>query len=220
LFSDENPLIRVLIVDSQPIVRIGLTTLITEAEGMIVVGEADDGVAAVLKSRALAPDVILLEMTLERQGGLDALRQIRAENPAARILMLSSIAEEKRVMAAIQLGALGYLLKSVAPTQIVQGIRNVAVGKPALDATVATYMVQATYEPDKPIPESLLSEREMEIIQLVATGMTNQEIAQEIAIGERTTGNYISSMLSKLYLKNRTQLALYALRAGLVPLAP
>lgn len=212
-------IIRLLIADDHAIVRRGLRTLMMGEPDIELVGEAADGIEAVLKARALQPDVILLDMVMPRLDGLGAIQQIKQENPAAKIMVLTSFAEDDKLFPAIKAGALGYLLKDSSPEQLLQAIRDVYHGKSSLDPTVAIKLIRELNRPSNlPLSEEPLSEREVDVLKLVARGLTNQEIAETLIIGERTVGNHISSILSKLHLANRTQAALYALREGLATL--
>ncbi len=213
--------IRVLIADDHAIVRRGLRTLIDSQPDMEVVDEAKNGVEAVLKARATMPDVILMDMVMPRLEGAAAIREIKEENPNARILVLTSFAEDDKIFPAIKSGALGYLLKDTETDHLLQAIRDVSDGKSSLDPTVALRVIhELNHTSNLPPTEDPLTERELEVLQLVAQGLTNQEIADRLVLGERTVGNHISSILSKLHLANRTQAALYALREGIAPLHP
>lgn len=214
-----SEVIRILIVDDHAVVRKGLQTLIASEPGMVLVGEAADGVEAVLKARALCPDVILLDLMLPRQDGLAAIHQIKHENPAARILVLTSFAEDDKLFPAIKAGALGYLLKDSTPEQLLQAIHDVYQGKSSLDPAVAVKLIRELNRPTTlPLSPDPLTEREIDVLRLVAQGRTNSEIAHLLVISERTVGNHINNLLSKLHLANRTQAALYALREGLATL--
>jgi two-component system, NarL family, response regulator LiaR len=211
--------IRVLIVDDHAVVRRGLCTLLASEDKIDIVGEACDGVEAVDKARSLKPDVILLDMVMPRKGGLEVINEILQENPDARILVLTSFAEDEKVFPAIRAGALGYLLKDALPEQLIQAIYTVYSGESALHPTIALKLIRELNQPDEPSPlEKLLTSREMEILKYVAQGMTNQDISANCFISERTVGNHISNILSKLHLTNRTQIALFALRRGLADL--
>ena len=213
--------IRVLIADDHAIVRRVLRTLITSQPDMEIVGEATNGVEAVEKARTVQADVILMDMVMPRQAGAAAIREIKKENPAARILVLTSFAEDDKIFPAIKSGALGYLLKDAETDQLLQAIRDVNDGKFSLDPSVALRVIrELNHGSDLPPTVDPLTERELEVLQLVAQGLTNGEIAERLVLGERTVGNHISSILSKLHLANRTQAALYALREGIAPLHP
>jgi len=211
--------IRIFMADDHAIVRKGLRTLIESESDMEVIGEASDGVEAVLKVRSLQPDVILMDLVMPRQGGVEAIIEIKKENPDARILVLTSFAEEEKVFSAIKAGALGYLLKDTSPEQLLQAIHDVYRGESSLHPTIALKLIRELRQPSNlPPTNDPLTEREVEVVKLVAQGFTNQEIADTLFISERTVGNHIGSMLSKLHLANRTQVALYALREGLASL--
>lgn len=212
--------IRILITDAHPIMREGLRTLITNTPDMEVVGEAADGVEAVLKCRELRPDIILLDMVMPRQDGLTTIQEIRKENSEVGILVITSTAEDDKIFAAIKAGALGYRLKDSTPEQLLEAIYDVHDGNSSLDPSVALKVIhELNRSSHLPPDDDSLTAREMEILKLVARGLTNQEISEQLYIGDRTVGNHISNILSKLHLANRTQAALYALREGLVSLA-
>jgi NarL family two-component system response regulator LiaR len=212
--------IRIVIADDHAVVRRGLQTLINSEPNMEVVGEAVDGIDAVQKVLALEPDVILLDMVMPRQNGLEAIAQIKQERPDARILILTSFAEDDKVFPSIKAGALGYLLKDSSPEQLLQAILDVYRGEPSLHPSIALKLMRELNQPpDLPPTEEPLTEREVEVLKLVARGLTNQEIASTLVISERTVGNHIGNILSKLHLANRTQAALYALRQGLASLS-
>lgn len=214
----EGP-IRVLIVDDHAIVREGLRGLIAFEPGMEVAGEAVDGVEAVQMARSLHPDVILLDLMMPRKNGLEAIVEIKAENPKARILVLTSFAEDDLVFPAIKSGALGYLLKDSSPLELLQAIREVNRGESSLHPTIARKLIQELGQPSElPLAKEPLTEREVEVLGLVARGLTNQEIGEVLFISERTVRNHVSNILDKLHLANRTQAALYALREGLASL--
>ncbi|MEE8389733.1 MAG: response regulator transcription factor [Anaerolineae bacterium] len=211
--------IRVLIADDHPVVRQGLRGLISTEPGMEVIGEAVDGVEAVLKVRSLQPDVTLLDMVMPRMNGVEAIKEIKAENPDARILVLTSFAEDDKVFPAIKSGALGYLLKDSSPQELLQAIRDVYQGEPSLHITIARKLMREIDQPSGlPPTDNPLTEREVEVLRLVAQGFSNQKVAKKLFISQRTVGNYVSSILGKLHLANRTQAALYALRKGLTSL--
>jgi NarL family two-component system response regulator LiaR len=212
--------IRLLIADDHAIVREGQRALIETEPDMAVVGEAVDGVEAVDMARSLEPDVILLDLLMPRKGGVEAIQEIKAHNPEARILVLTSFAEDEKVYAAIRAGALGYLLKDASPQEILAALREVHRGEPSLPPAIAhKLMSELQRTSNLPPTEDPLTERELEILKLVAQGLPNLEIAERLVISERTVRTHVSNILSKLHLANRTQAALYALREGLTHLS-
>jgi NarL family two-component system response regulator LiaR len=211
--------IRILIADDHALVRKGLITLITSEPGIEVVGEAADGIEVVQKALSLKPDVILLDMIMPRQNGLEAIEQIKRENPEARILVITSFGEDQMVFPAIKAGALGYLLKDSSPQQLLQAIYDVYNGQSSLHPTIALKLIrELNRSSERPLTEGPLTVRESVILKLVAKGLSNQEIADKLVISERTVGNHVGNILSKLHLANRTQAALYALKEGIADL--
>jgi NarL family two-component system response regulator LiaR len=211
----EKP-IRVLITDDHAVVRKGLSALIQTEPGMEVVGEAGDGEEAVFKARTVKPDVILMDLVMPRKDGISAITDIKRENPNARILVLTSIAEDQKIMAAIKAGALGYLLKDASPDELLRAIRSVSRGESSLHPAVAQRVLHSIQNPVQEPHDDGLTERENEILRLIAKGLPNQQIAKELSISERTVRTHVSNILRKLHLPNRTQAALYAIREGLV----
>lgn len=214
-------MIKILIADDHAIVRRGLRMLISGESDMEIVGEAANGIEAVELYRTLQPDIILLDLVMPGQSGLEALTQIRAEFPQACVLVLSTFGDNERVFAAIRGGASGYLLKDASPEQLLQAIHDVYNGESHLHPTIALKLLRELDNPvgsgiARPLTEDPLTEREVEVLRLVAQGLSNLEIGEVLEISERTVGNHIGSILRKLHLANRTQAALYALRRGLV----
>jgi NarL family two-component system response regulator LiaR len=208
--------IRVLIAEDHAVVREGLRLLITSEAGMEVVGQAADGVEAVQMTRTLQPDVILLDLVMPRKNGLEAIEEIKQEIPKARILVLTSFAEDDKVFPAIKAGAQGYLLKDSSPQELLQGIRDIYQGEVSLHPVIARKLFREINRPsDLPPAEEPLTVREMEVLQLIAQGLSNQTIAEKLVISERTVRTHVGHILNKLHLANRTQAALYALREGL-----
>jgi NarL family two-component system response regulator LiaR len=216
------PPIRLLIVDDHKLIREGIRAVMQFQSEFKVVGEANDGEEAVALARTLQPDVILMDLVLPRRSGVEAIAQIRAENPAARILVLSSFAEDARIKAALQAGALGYLLKDSDPEELLHAIRQVYQGEYALHPEVTRRLVHELHTlaetaaaPPAASKVNALTEREREVLRLAAQGCTNKSIAQRLSITEATVRSHMSSLLNKLSLESRTQAVLLALHAGL-----
>ena len=205
--------LRILIADDHVIVREGLGAIIALQADLELVGAATNGAEAVALFQELQPDVILLDLVMPQQDGLAAIRQIVELSPAAHILVLTSFADDERVFPSIQAGALGYLLKDTPRDQLLQAIREVAEGRAVLHPTIALKMMRKQNQPLDFV--ELLTRRELETLRLVAQGLSNQAIAEKLMVDERTIAKYVSSILNKLHLANRTQAALYALRKGL-----
>lgn len=202
-----SDLIRVLIADDHHVVRRGLATLLVRRNHMTVVGEASNGREAVELARVLRPDVIVIDMLMPELNGIEAIRQIKQEQPEARILVLASFAERAEVQAAIQAGALGYLLKAAPPEELLSAIRSVHQGTLSLPRAIAHVFTQ----PAPPAPSfEQLTEREQAVLRLLADGLANQQIAQRLTISDTTVRAHVSSILAKLNVANRTQAALIA----------
>jgi NarL family two-component system response regulator LiaR len=218
--TDTSP-IRILIADDHAMVREGIRSFLQVNPDLEVVGEAADGVEAVEQALALEPDVILLDIMMPRLDGIGAIQQLKQEGSPARILVITSFAEDQQVFPAIKAGALGYILKDSTPQELIQAIRDVYQGEPCLDPTVARKLMdELSREPDLPPTEEPLTERELEVLRLIAQGYSNREIGEQLHLSERTVGKYASNILDKLHLANRTQAALYALREGIADLDP
>jgi NarL family two-component system response regulator LiaR len=212
-----SDLIKILVVDDHMVVREGLCALLTPRNGMEVVGEAADGAEAVEKARTLKPDVILMDLNLPVKSGLEATAAIILENPAARILVLTSFDEDENISAAIRAGALGYVLKNTSASELFHAIRGVAMGSLSVSPAVTQAMLRDMRQPAPapPSPEPALTTREREVLRGLAQGQSNQEIAETLNIEKTTVRSHISSILNKLDLDNRTQAALYAVEMGL-----
>ena len=212
--------VRVMIVDDHAIVRKGIRALLSEAGGFEVVGEADNGQDAVRGAQETHPDVILMDLLMPGMDGIEATRQITGCQPKTRILVLTSFAADNKVFPAIKAGAAGYLLKDSSPEELVRAIRHVHRGEPSLHPTIARKLLQEIARPAdlQPAPEALTA-REVEVLQLIAQGLSNQGIADRISVSEPTVRAHVSHILSKLHLASRTQAALYAVREGLTDAA-
>lgn len=211
--------IRILIADDHAVVREGLRALIGTEPGMQLVGEAADGLEAVQQARSQKPDVVLLDLVMPRMDGIEAIDRIRDEDPAARILVLTSFAEDEKVFSAVKAGALGYLLKDASPQELLQAIREVHEGEPSMQPGIAHKVMRELQRVSNlPPTEEPLTERELQVLQFVAQGLTNQEIADKLVVSERTVRAHVSHILDKLHVANRTQAALHALKEGLAKL--
>jgi NarL family two-component system response regulator LiaR len=213
--------IRVLVADDHSVVRAGLRALITAKPDMELVDEAEDGEEAVYKAGALQPDVILMDLVMPRKDGIEAIAEIKRRDPEARILVLTSFAADEMVFPAIKAGALGYVLKDSSSEELIEAIRAIYRREPHLHPDIARKLMREIQQPQDLHPtDEPLTERELEVLCLVARGLSNQEIAGELVIVEQTVRAHMSSILSKLHLANRTQAALYALRRGIAALDP
>lgn len=214
-----NEAIRVFVADDQSIVRNGVLALLSTKPDIEVIGEAANGQDAVKGVLQLRPDVILMDLVMPEMDGIAAIQAIIAQWQTARILVLTSFATDDKVFPAIKAGALGYLLKDSTPQDLVDAIRQVRRGEVSLHPTIARKVLRELAQPANPTQEAdPLTEREIEVLKLIARGMNNDEIANELIISEATVRNHVSNILSKLHLASRTQAALYALRKGLAPL--
>ena len=214
-------MIKVFQADDHAIVRSGMRWLISGEDDMELVGESADGEAAITDILRTRPDVVLLDLHMPKKTGLEVIPIIKAQLPDVKILVITSFGDDAHVFPAIQMGAMGYLLKDTAPNDILDAIRELYHGRAAIHPTIALRVLQEVNKPrrqDKPLTEDPLSQREMEILKLVATGQTNQEIADYLVVSERTVRTHVSNILSKLHLANRTQAPLYALREGIASL--
>lgn len=212
-------MIRLFQADDHALVREGLRALVMTEADIELIGEAADGEEAVRKVLQLRPDVILLDLNMPRKSGLEAIAEIKAAMPEARILVVSSFGDDEHIFPAIEAGALGYLLKDASPTELLQAIRDVYAGQSSLHPSIAMRVLQKLKQPrQRPLTEDPLTAREVEILRLVAHGLTNQDIAEKLIVSERTVRTHVSNILSKLHLANRTQAALYALREGIASL--
>lgn len=211
-----DEIIKILIADDHAIVREGLRSLISTEPGMELLGEARDGIEAVQMYENLQPDVALFDLMMPRKNGISAIEEIINQHPDARILVLTSFAEDEQILPAIKAGAKGYLLKDSSPDDLLKAIWEVFAGESSLSPSIARKLLQEiNRSPQMPETFETLSEREMEVLVLVADGLSNQEIAERLVISERTARNHVGNILAKLDLENRTQAALYAVRMGI-----
>jgi len=203
--------ISVLIADDHAIVRKGICALLATEPGIEVVGEARDGQEAIAEAKRLQPDVILMDLVMPEMDGVEATRHITARQPEVRILVLTSFAGDDKVFPAIRAGALGYLLKDSGPEELVQAIQQVHQGEASLHPAIARKVLQELSHPsERESGAGLLTEREVEVLRLVARGQSNREISERLTISEATVRTHVSKILTKLNLSSRTQAALYA----------
>jgi NarL family two-component system response regulator LiaR len=212
-----NPKIRVLVVDDHPLMREALRGAIEDEPDMELAGEADNGLEAIALARTLQPDVTVMDLFMAGMDGLEAIARIREENPDARILALTSSTDESKVMAAVQAGALGYLLKDVQRVELLQAIREVSRDNVYLPPHLARKLFNGMRQgPAKPpvSPAEQLTTREAEILKRIGEGASNREIAEALCVSEGTVRTHVHHILGKLGLKNRNQAILYTLQKG------
>jgi len=208
--------IRLMIVDDHAIVRQGLRAIIRVTPSLELVGEAEDGQAAVALANAVRPDVVLMDLVMPELDGVAAIALIKHDLPGVRIIALTTFADSELVLGAVQAGADGYLLKDIDVKELEHAIQVVHSGQPYLHPAATRELLQATARPQQPVER--LTSREQAVLALVARGLTNRQIADSLAISEKTVSVHVSNLLSKIGLASRTQAALYAARIGLTPL--
>jgi two-component system, NarL family, response regulator LiaR len=211
--------IRVLVVDDHPVVRRGIKSLLAEEGDLQVVGEAANGKDAIQQVANLHPDVILMDLVMPEMTGVEAIQHITASYPESRILVMTSFAADDKVFPSIKAGALGYLMKDSDPEDLIRMIHQVHRGELSIHPTIARKVIQELNRPpEEPLTPDPLTERELEILQLLAQGVENKEIARRLVLREATVRTHVSNILSKLHLANRVQATLYALRKGIATL--
>ena len=207
--------ISVLIVDDHAVVRQGLKSLLSLQEDIEVVGEAANGLEAEEQTSRLLPDVVLMDLIMPQVDGIEATRRIRALSPSTQVIVLTSFGEDEKVFSAIKAGALSYLLKNVSPGDLVNAVQAAHRGETQLHPEIAKKLMnELSLGPRRQTPEEL-TERELDVLKLIARGQSNREISHELVISEKTVKTHVSNILSKLHLTDRTQAAIYALREGL-----
>lgn len=202
--------ISVLIADDHPFVRHGLRTYLETLEDMEVMDEAADGARAVELAARLLPDVVLMDLVMPEVDGIEATRRIKAVSPATKVIVLTSFDDDEKVFPAIKAGAAGYLLKDVAPAELAEAVRKASRGEALLAASVAARLMQEV-SGERSAPGGL-TDRELEVLRLIARGLPNKQIAAELVVSEKTVKTHVSSVLAKLGVADRTQAALYAVR--------
>jgi two-component system, NarL family, response regulator LiaR len=209
--------ISVLIVDDHGVVREGLRAYLELEPDIRVVGEARDGQEGVRRAQELQPDVVLMDLVMPNMDGVDATTLIKQEQPQTHVIVLTSFLDDDRVVPAIKAGATSYLLKDVAASDLARAIRAARAGQAQLHPEVARRLMQQVTTPRKPEAGAQLTDREREVLRLLAEGRSNKEIARALVVSERTVKGHVSNILGKLGLQDRTQAALYAVRHGLAP---
>ena len=216
--SNPNP-IRVFIAEDHAIVRKGVRNLLSLETDIEVIGEASNGREAVQRVRELSPDVILMDLVMPELDGIQAIQQIMVDHPDAKVLVLTSFDTDDKIFPAIKAGALGYLLKDSDPAELVHAVRQVNAGECSLHPIIARKVLQELNLSPKRTPTAQpLTEREVEVLRMVAQGKSNRQIADELFISLGTVRAHLSNILGKLHLASRTQAALYALREGIASL--
>jgi DNA-binding NarL/FixJ family response regulator len=211
---------RVLLVDDHEVVRAGLRALLELEADLEVVGEAPNGEAALVLAQRLRPDLVLLDVVMEGLGGVETCRALRSLPQPPRVLMLTSYSDDDAVISSILAGASGYLLKNTSRAELLRAMRAVAAGQELIDPSVTgkvTRRLAQLAKAPEPLPDPL-SEREREVLALIARGCTNREIAERLVISEKTAGHHVSHILDKLGLSRRSEAAVYAVRKRLVSL--
>jgi DNA-binding NarL/FixJ family response regulator len=207
--------VRILLVDDHAIVREGLRALLEDEQGMDIVGEATNGDEAVEMAARLEPNLVLMDLKMPGLPASDAIRAIRARNPGVHVLMLTSYAEDQQVQKVISAGALGYVLKDVAKAELVKAMTTVARGEPWLHAEAQRLLVNRMRKPSELNPLELLTDRERSVLKLLAQGQSNKNIGKTLQLTEGTVKGYVSNILAKLKLEDRTQAALLAVKLGI-----
>ncbi len=211
--------ISVLLIDDHRVVRQGLRDFLELQEDIEVVGEASSGEEGVQLAREFLPDVILMDLVMPGIDGVETTRRIKGVSPSTRVIVLTSFADDDKVFPAIKAGAISYLLKDVSPEELAHAIRAAQRNEAVLHPEVAAKLMQEFSTPrSAEAPVEQLTEREMDVLRLIARGKSNKEIADSLVISEKTVKTHVSNILSKLHLADRTQAAIYALRQRLVPI--
>ena len=210
--------ITILIVDDHTVVRQGVRTLLDMHPDLQVIGEAESAEAALPLVEELVPDVVLLDLLLPGMNGVEATRQMKKISPRTQIVVLTSYAEDEHIFPALRAGALSYLLKDIRPRELAESIRKAARGESVLHSRIAARMIQEVRDAKRKVPPAFaeLTPRELEVLQLLADGQTNAAIAEQLVLSEKTVRGYVSNILSKLHLEDRTQVAVFAWQQGLM----
>lgn len=209
-------MIRVLLVDDHAVVRQGLRMFLELEDNLEVVGEAENGLEALERIAELEPDVVLMDLMMPVMGGIEAIEKAKERHPEVEIVALTSVLEDRSVVNAVRAGAIGYLLKDTQADELCRAIKAASEGKVQLSAEASARLMKALQSPD---PLTDLTERELEVLLALSKGMSNLEIADSLTVTEKTVKTHVSSVLSKLSVKSRTQAAIYAWQTGLVKIS-
>lgn len=218
--TPDDPPIRVLVVDDHLVVRQGIRTLLGGEDDVDIVGEAADGREAVEKAAELTPDVVLMDLALPELGGAEAIAAIAERSPESKVLILTGTSVDEQIFDALEAGALGYLSKTAQGDEVLGAVRRLHRGEPSLPPELTRRLLArlGTPEDEADRPVEPLTDREVEVLQLVAAGLSNRGIAERLGVSETTVRTHVSRILAKLEVANRVQAALYALRVGIASL--
>ena len=210
--------VTILVVDDHTVVRQGVRALLDSHPDLQVIGEAESAEEALPLVQELVPDVVLLDLVLPGMNGVEATREIKRISPRTQIVVLTSSAEDEHIFPALRAGALSYLLKDIRPRELAESARKAARGESVLHSRIAARMIQEVRETTRKVPPAFaeLTPRELEVLQLLADGQTNANIAERLVLSEKTVRGYVSNILSKLHLEDRTKAAVFAWQQGLM----
>jgi NarL family two-component system response regulator LiaR len=213
----DEPVIKVLLVDDHEMVRIGLAAVLGTEEGIEVVGEASNGLEGIKLAQEYKPDVVLMDLVMDGMDGIETTRRLLELYPDCKVIVLSSFLDDEKMYPVIEAGAFSYLLKTSRASEIAQAIRAAAKGQSILESQVASKIMNRFRQPKAAAePHEDLTEREMEVLRLIAAGKSNQEVADDLFIGVKTVKFHVTNVLAKLGVEDRTQAAIYAFKHGLV----
>jgi NarL family two-component system response regulator LiaR len=212
----EDATIKVLLVDDHEMVRIGLAAVLGTEEGIEVVGEASNGQEGIRLALEYRPDVVLMDLVMDGMDGIETTKKLLQQLPDCKVIVLTSFLDDEKMYPVLEAGAFSYLLKTSRASEIAQAIRAAAKGQSVLESQVASKLMNRFRQPKAAAPHEELTEREMEVLKLIAAGKSNQEVADELFIGIKTVKFHVTNVLAKLGVEDRTQAAIYAIKHGLV----
>ena len=213
---EETMMIKVLLVDDHEMVRIGLAAVLSTEDDIEVVGEASSGAEGIRLAMEYKPDVVLMDLVMEGMDGIETTRRVMEQLPDCRVIVLTSFIDDEKIYPVIEAGAFSYLLKTSRAAEIAQAIRSAIKGQSVLESTVASKLMNRFRQPKQAAkPHEELTDREMEVLRLIASGKSNQDVAEELYIGVKTVKFHVTNILAKLGVEDRTQAAIYAFKHGL-----